>query len=588
MDPASDLPNTAEYAVFATLTPANTLARLAFSDTCDALTAGRQASCQGPLGRMQVEPAQVLDKAVAQLKRELQRRLSQSDGYTSDSLTDPFSEDEAAATVREMGMIWTGRHLLGFNPNPSNPDLGLVAGKGRLPLLASPDLVLCTAGFAKKHGISLRTTHARFNFNLHNRALFIAGHSRSQHAELTVNGVLVNRQQFALNQYSMAIEFDKLKYLFQWTDWAATPAFNERRVDYLTGMLRGPQVVDFEMPTPLSSVRTIGSWTLSEPLGRGGMGRVFLASNSTTRMAAVKVVERNRRTRDSVDREVRTFRELTALIKKCDVDGRIVQLLEIIGYPEDRDSLSSWGSFQEVAIVMDPVARSTFSDLTEPSQSNGTSKGMPVAAGRVFRDALMSAKILHDWGWLHGDLKPANIGVIGASSAQQRAVLLDVGHAVHLGPGSSLRPRPCTGGTLDYLAPEREMENYDYAVDIWGLGIVGFQLTYGRHPWRFARNPWRHDRKGDGDLRRDFMARYDEAMDMLASHAREAQPSPDHIQLGSVLMQMLRHRWAPKNSGRRISIDEALEHPAWGPLLSDASREPKRQKFGDRLGMEDR
>ncbi|KAL8318530.1 hypothetical protein RB597_005693 [Gaeumannomyces tritici] len=279
---------------------------------------------------------------------------------------------------------------------------------------------------------------------------------------------------------------------------------------------------------------------------------------------------------------------------------------------------------------------------------------MPVAAGRVFRDALMSAKILHDWGWLHGDLKPANIGVIGASSAQQRAVLLDVGHAVHLGPGSSLRPRPCTGGTLDYLAPEREMENYDYAVDIWGLGIVGFQLTYGRHPWRFARNPWRHDRKGDGDLRRDFMARYDEAMDMLASHAREAQPSPDHIQrkspfyllslvrlffcflihppiplapppfpsylgcpfiyyifwffifflstphsferlltnlariVGSVLMQMLRHRWAPKNSGRRISIDEALEHPAWGPLLSDASREPKRQKFGDRLGMEDR
>ncbi|KAF1949666.1 hypothetical protein CC80DRAFT_555136 [Byssothecium circinans] len=45
------------------------------------------------------------------------------------------------------------------------------------------------------------------------------------------------------------------------------------------------------MPTPGRSMRTIGQRTLPEPLGRGGMGRVFLASNLTNEVAAVKIQE---------------------------------------------------------------------------------------------------------------------------------------------------------------------------------------------------------------------------------------------------------------------------------------------------------
>jgi len=87
---------------------------------------------------------------------------------------------------------------------------------------------------------------------------------------------------------------------------------------------------------------------------------------------------------------------------------------------------------------------------------------MPREAARVFRDMLLAVKVLHDNGWLHGDLKPPNIDLIGTRSA--------------------LEPTPGSGGTLNYIAPERELNPYDHSVDIWGLGCVGYELTYGRHP----------------------------------------------------------------------------------------------------------
>lgn len=152
---------------------------------------------------------------------------------------------------------------------------------------------------------------------------------------------------------------------------------------------------------------------------------------------------------------------------------------------------------------------------------------MTIEAARVYRDALLGVKAMHDQGWLHGDLKPPNIGVIGTP---QRAVLLDLGNAVHLKPGSTIPPTPGRGGTLGYIAPEREMEPYDHSVDIWSMGVIGFELTYGRHPWRFARNPWRSDRQDCESLRPDFNKRYEEAIDLLTRDASTAEPSRQHIQ----------------------------------------------------------
>ncbi|KAL5901797.1 hypothetical protein ACKVWE_011513 [Pyricularia oryzae] len=198
--------------------------------------------------------------------------------------------------------------------------------------------------------------------------------------------------------------------------------------------------------------------------------------------------------------------------------------------------------------------------------------GMKREEAQLFRSLLLQVKVLHDRGWLHGDLKPANVGIIGTP---QRAVLLDIGNAKHLRPGCHLNPTPGSGGTIGYIAPEREMESYDRSIDIWSLGVIGYEITYGHPPWKQTQNPWRRDRCNS--LREAFHKQYDDTITKLASDSKVV-PMETHIQLGELITQMLRHSRARQNNHARICINEALKHPAWGSLRDDMPREAKRQK----------
>lgn len=138
---------------------------------------------------------------------------------------------------------------------------------------------------------------------------------------------------------------------------------------------------------------------------------------------------------------------------------------------------------------------------------------MSIEAAAVFRDALLGLKFMHNHGWVHCDIKPHNIGVISG-----RAVLLDVGQAQFLRSGFTLPAQPGRGGTVNYLAPEREMTEYNHAVDIWPMGCIGFELTYGYHPLKFAANPWRPEHE---EMRQAFHQRYQEAIDKLLADHRQ-------------------------------------------------------------------
>lgn len=146
---------------------------------------------------------------------------------------------------------------------------------------------------------------------------------------------------------------------------------------------------------------------------------------------------------------------------------------------------------------------------------------MTIEAATAFQAALLGLKVMHDECWLHRDLKPANIGLIG----KHRSVLLDVGTSTHVGAGESLRPEPGTLGTIGYLAPEFELENYDHSIDIWAMGIILFELTYDSHPWKFAINPWRDDEKSKR-LRPSFEKSYKDAIDVMARDYEKARVSP--------------------------------------------------------------
>jgi serine/threonine protein kinase len=105
------------------------------------------------------------------------------------------------------------------------------------------------------------------------------------------------------------------------------------------------------------------------------------------------------------------------------------------------------------------------------------------------------------------------------------SVLLDVGTSRHIQAGASLQPKPGTVGTVGYLAPELELEDYDHSINIWSMGIILFELTYNYHPWKYAINPWR-DGKTNEALRPSFRESYQNAIDRMVRDYRNVGVSP--------------------------------------------------------------
>ncbi len=83
--------------------------------------------------------------------------------------------------------------------------------------------------------------------------------------------------------------------------------------------------------------------------------------------------------------------------------------------------------------------------------------------------------VLHGAGYLHGDIKPSNIGFTSDGSAK----LLDFGLA-HL---TDDRNQPA-GGTVLYTSPELLAgAGAGPADDIWALSVVLYEMVAGRHPF---------------------------------------------------------------------------------------------------------
>jgi serine/threonine protein kinase len=177
----------------------------------------------------------------------------------------------------------------------------------------------------------------------------------------------------------------------------------------------------------------------------------------------------------------------------------------------------------------------------------------------LFRSALQGVHFLHSHGWVHRDLKPQNIGYSGS-----QAVLLDLGGAMRLDPGELVPSTPGRGGTVPYLAPECEMQDYEDRVDVWAMAIIWCELIFGSHPWMAFKNPWR---AGNERLRRQFHELYDQHVKKIHSDSRAKQgklvfgwyfSSEYHVYLGREMLQ-------------RHDIVVSSDHHSWRAFGQDAS-----------------
>ena len=102
--------------------------------------------------------------------------------------------------------------------------------------------------------------------------------------------------------------------------------------------------------------------------------------------------------------------------------------------------------------------------------------------GAQLADALAHA---HAQGFIHNDLKPANVLL----TDEGRPMLLDFGVAEEVALRATA-PVARIGGTLPFMAPEHlaaidsgKFES-DHRSDLYGLGIILFEMLTGQHPFR--------------------------------------------------------------------------------------------------------
>lgn len=254
----------------------------------------------------------------------------------------------------------------------------------------------------------------------------------------------------------------------------------------------------------------VGAYRLRVELGRGGMGRVFLAEHvDSGEVAALKMLFESASLdagrRQSFLREANALRELR--------HSHIVLLLE-------------WGEdLGQLYLVQEYVAGHTLRvSWSGPQPWDELCQQL---------SGVVSAMVyLHKAGWVHRDLKPENLIL----SEGGRVKLVDFGIAAVDG---TIGGR----GTPAYMAPEALAgETVDWRADLYSLGVLIFEGLTGNTPYAGAAS----------------------AFELMRCHLEEPVPSlPDGVappELEALLQRLL----AKKPQHRLTSPDELAE--AWADL----------------------
>ncbi|MEU0273704.1 serine/threonine-protein kinase [Streptomyces sp. NPDC006307] len=221
-------------------------------------------------------------------------------------------------------------------------------------------------------------------------------------------------------------------------------------------------------------MRPVGSkYLLEQPLGRGATGTVWRARQRETAGAeaavpgqpgetvAIKVLKEE--LANDADVVMRFLRERSVLLRLT--HPNIVRTRDLV---VEGDLL---------ALVMDLVEGP---DLHRYIRENGPLT--PVAAALLTAQIADALAASHADGVVHRDLKPANV-LVAERDGQMHPMLTDFGIA-RLADSPGLTRTHEFVGTPAYVAPESaEGRPQTSAVDIYGAGILLYELVTGRPPF---------------------------------------------------------------------------------------------------------
>ncbi len=219
----------------------------------------------------------------------------------------------------------------------------------------------------------------------------------------------------------------------------------------------------------LSPGQEVGPYTIVRPIGKGGMGVVYLAERSFDaykKPVALKVVKRGMDT-DDILRRFRVERQILAGLEHPHIARLLDGGLTLHGLPY---------------FVMEYVDG-------EPIDSYCDNNKLTVRERlALFSQVCDAVQFAHQNLVVHRDLKPGNVLV----TSDGQVKLLDFGIAKLLDNGEKGATLYTTEDsarrmTPEYASPEQiRGEQITTATDVYALGVILYELLSGRRPYRFT------------------------------------------------------------------------------------------------------
>ncbi|MCA9932680.1 MAG: serine/threonine protein kinase [Ardenticatenaceae bacterium] len=209
--------------------------------------------------------------------------------------------------------------------------------------------------------------------------------------------------------------------------------------------------------------QTLGKYRVLEPLGSGGMARVYRGYHpQLDRFVAIKVLRS-----DLVEDDTflaRFQREAQAI-----ANLRHPNIIQVHDFDVQDDTYY---------MVMELLEGDTLH--TRLTDYRVRDEQMPWGEmARTLLDVLHGLAYAHEAGMIHRDIKPANILL----ARQGQAVLADFGIAQIVG-GTRHTMTGALLGTLNYMAPEQGLQGVsDVRSDLYSLGVVFYEMLTRQTPY---------------------------------------------------------------------------------------------------------